>query len=411
MTRELHNLRKMEKTTVILDSYQMIGGVHPETASIKNILAYHDVKAPHTGKPLSEPMLVGIGGGLGASYILWEFEKHGYPSIVLAFRNKSNYAVKYLQNLCSRLGATTQVYETAGKKKAAAQLEQTLASGDPAIVWLDLGGEPYYMHYLSVGVVVVYGIDDKNVLFDSRASKPFTIESDLMAEARAKVPSFMNRIMVVEPKGPFDLENAIRDGLRDCVDYLGASSTSFALPAIRKWARMMTDVNNKKGWPTVFEGGRGLYGTLRTVYEAIELLGTGGGGLRGMYADFLDEAASAFDINSLSTTAESYRALHKRWQALAQASLPDHIDVFKTTKELLDRRAAIILKHGSKGLGAIAPLNDALHDLKGELNPSFPLSEPETSTLFGDIQSHLEGIYLAEKEALAALQTSVPESE
>ena len=73
---------------------------------------------------------------------------------------------------------------------------------------------------------------------------------------------------------------------------LGASSTSFALPAIRKWARLMTDVKNKKGWPTVFSGGRGLYGTLRTVYEGIEHIGTGGGGLRGMYADFLDEAAS-----------------------------------------------------------------------------------------------------------------------
>ena len=41
----------------------------------------------------------------------------------------------------------------------------------------------------------------KNVLVDSRASKPFAIGSDLMVEARAKVPSFKNRIMVVEPKG------------------------------------------------------------------------------------------------------------------------------------------------------------------------------------------------------------------
>ena len=396
---------------MILDSYQMIGGVHPETASIRNIFTYHGVNAPHTGKPFSEPMLLGIGGGLGATYILWEFKKHGYPSIVLAFRNKSNYAVKYLQNLCSRLGATTQVYETAGKKKAASQMEQTLASGNPAIVWLDFGGEPYYMHYLSVGVVVVYGIDGQNVLVDSRAKKPFNIEAELLVEARAKVPSFKNRIMVVEPRDPFDLGDAIRDGLQDCVEYLGASSTSFALPAIRKWSRMMTDVKNKKGWPTVFKGGRGLYGTLRTVYEAIEHLGTGGGGLRGMYADFLVEAASVIDIKSLRTTAELYRALHKRWQTLAQASLPDHIDVFKTTKEMLDRRAEIILEHGSEELEAIASLGNDLHDLKAELNPSFPLSESETSALFGDLQSHLEGIYRAEKEALAALKIAVAELE
>ena len=392
-----------------LDSYQTIGGVHPETASIKNILAYHGVKAPHTGKPFSEAMLLGIGGGLGACYILWEFVERDYPSIVLAFRNKSNYAVRFLQNLCNRWGGITQVCETTGKKKAAAQLRQTLAAGDPAIVWLDLGGEPYYFHYLSVGVAVVYGIDGDSVLVDKWAYKPYIIASDLIVKARAKVPSFRNRIMVVEPPGQFDLKNAVLEGLRDCVEYLGASSTSFALPAIRKWARLMTDNKNKKSWPTVFSAGRGLYGTLRTVYEAIEHIGTGGGGLRGMYANFLDEAASVLDHDELRATAVLYRALHERWRALAQASLPDHIDVFRTTKEMLDRRAAIHLEQGSEGLEAITPLNDALHELKGELNPSFPLSESETLALFTDIQSHLVGIYQAEKEALAALRIAVNE--
>ena len=196
---------------MILDNYRTIGGVHPETASMKNILAYHGVKAPHTGEPFSEAMLLGIAGGLGACYILWEFEKHdGYPSIVLSFRYKCNYTVYFLENLSRRLGATTELFETAGKKKAATQLEQALAYGNPAIVWLDLGGEPYYMHYLAVGVVVVYGQDDEDVLIDSRARKPFTIGSELMVEARAKVPSFKNRIMVVEPKDPIDLEKAIR---------------------------------------------------------------------------------------------------------------------------------------------------------------------------------------------------------
>ena len=30
------------------------------------------------GAPLSEAMILGAGGGLGAGYILWEFESHGY---------------------------------------------------------------------------------------------------------------------------------------------------------------------------------------------------------------------------------------------------------------------------------------------------------------------------------------------
>ena len=392
---------------MILNSYQSLGGVHPETASVKNILAFHGVKAPHTGEPLTEAMLLGIGGGLGASYILWEIEKHGYPSIVLAFRNLANYSVKFLQKLSGRVGATTKVYETAGKKKASAQLDQSLASGNPAIVWLDLGGAPYYMHYLSAGAVVVFGIDGETVLVDDRARQPFVINSDLMIEARAKVRSFKNRIMVVEPTGSFDLELAIREGLKDCVDYLGASSTSFALPAIRKWARMMTDEKNEKGWPTVHRGGRGLYGTLRTVYEAIVHIGSDGGGLRGMYAEFLDEAAPILGSDALAAGAKRYRALHERWRALAQASLPDHVDVFKSTKDMLDRRAAILLENGSGGLEAMTPLNNALHELKGELNPGFPLSEYDTSALLADIQFHLEGIFQAEKEALDSLESAI----
>ena len=388
-----------------LDGYQMIGGIHPETASIKNILAYHGIQAPHTGKPFSEPMLLGIGGGLGSCYIMWEWEKH-VPNVVLAFRNKSNYAVKYLQTLCRRLGTTTEVYETGGKKKAAAQLDQIIANGNPAIVWIDLGAAPYYMHFLQVGVAVVYGIENDDFRVDLLANKPYLIESDKMETIRARIPSFKNRIMTIEPKGSFNLEASIREGLQDHINYLSASSTSFALPAIKKWSRLMTDTKNSKGWPNVFSNTRGLYGVLRTVYEAIEHVGTGGGGLRGMYADFLDEAATTLSNNDLKSVASLYRALHQRWSTLAHAALPDRIENFKFTKEMLDRRAAIRLEQGGFGLDAIKQLNDDLHYLKAELNPKFPMSEAATSQLYTDIQSHLADIYQHEKEAVAALQNT-----
>ena len=393
---------------MILDNYKTLGGVHPETASIKNIFAYHGIKAPHSGKRFSEAMLLGIGGGLGTIYMLWEFEKHGYPSLVVGFRNQYNYPVKFLENLCDRLGATTQVMETTGQKKAADQLDQTLAAGDPAIVWVDLGGAPYYMHFLLSGVVVVYGHDEDKALVDNRAKMPYILPADLLTKARAKVPSYKNRLMVVKPSsGSIMLKAAIHAGLADHMDFMNASSTSFALPAIRKWARMMTDTKNKKGWPTVFAGGRGLYGSLRTLYEGIEHAGTGGGGLRGLYADFLDEAAGVLDRKALKAAATLYRDLQGRWRDLAQAALPDRIDVFKSTRELLDRRAVLLLEQGSEGLAAITPINDTLHQLKGELNDNFPLNASKTSALFADLQSRLEGIYEGEKQALAALEDAV----
>jgi hypothetical protein len=210
--------------------------------------------------------------------------------------------------------------------------------------------------------------------------------------------------MTIEPPGRMDLESAVRDGIRDCIDYLNASSDSFALASLRKWARLLTDGENPKGWPVVFRGGRGLYGTLRTIYEAIAHAGTGGDALRGLYADFLDEAAGVLGRDALKTSARGYRELAGRWRALAEAVLPDEVDAFKKTRALLDEREAILKKKASDGLAAIAPLNDALHKLEHELNDAFPLDETATGHLLAEMQDRVAEIYSLEKSALTVLQ-------
>ena len=52
--------------------WRLRGGLHPDTAAIANVLAHH-------GADVSEAMVLGAGGGLGAGYILWEFEAHQQP--------------------------------------------------------------------------------------------------------------------------------------------------------------------------------------------------------------------------------------------------------------------------------------------------------------------------------------------
>jgi len=68
--------------------YRMRGGLHPETATIANVLANQGVVSGLTGEPLSEAAILGIGGGLGAGYILWEFQSHAGPTLTLGFRNR-----------------------------------------------------------------------------------------------------------------------------------------------------------------------------------------------------------------------------------------------------------------------------------------------------------------------------------
>lgn len=96
------------------------------------------------------------------------------------------------------------------------------------------------------------------------------------------------------------LRVAARAGIVDCLDNLAGSSASFSLPAWRKWARMMTDTRNPTGWPRVFADGAGLVGALLSTYEGTEPIGMTGGHLRGLYAQFLDEAAALLDAPALT---------------------------------------------------------------------------------------------------------------
>ena len=126
-----------------------------------------------------------------------------------------------------------------------------------------------------------------------------------------------------------------------------------------------------------------------------------------MYADFLDEAATTLDNDDLKPVGSLYRSLHQQWSTLAQVVLPDHIESFKITKEMLNRRAALRLEKGGFGLDDIKQLNDDIHHLKAEVNPIFPMSKAATSQLFADIQSQLAAIFEKEKETLTALQRAI----
>ena len=85
--------------------YQLLGGLHPDAHAIAGVLANRGLLHPGTGQPLSEAMVLGVGGGLGAGYILWEFKQHASATMVLGLHNNWNYPVTYFSNICRRVGA------------------------------------------------------------------------------------------------------------------------------------------------------------------------------------------------------------------------------------------------------------------------------------------------------------------
>ncbi|MCI0399451.1 MAG: BtrH N-terminal domain-containing protein [Chloroflexi bacterium] len=393
---------------MMITTYRQFGGRHPETAAIKNILAAKGVVAPHTGRPFSEAMLLGIGGGLGIGYILWEFKAHETAILVLAFGYKWNYPVEYMTGLARRAGMKAVVKETGGMKAAGAQLREALQAGQPATAWVDPANLPYFhlpaLYDGCLGhVVTVAGLEDGCATLDDRSQRPLTVEAEALAAARARIASYKNRLLLLEPGEPFDLETAIWNGIGDCLEYLGGSSTTFALPVILKWARLLTDTRNQKGWPVVFKNRVGLYTTLKSIFEGIELGQTGGGGLRDLYASFLVEAGDVANRPELRQAANQYRGVAGRWSALAQATLPDEVPVFRETKELLTRRYELLIEQGRDAFDGIAAISGRINELDAALKRDFPLDDKGVQQLFAGLQEHLVAIHQAEKEALAAL--------
>jgi hypothetical protein len=335
---------------------------------------------------------------------------HNIKVLVLAFQNTWQYPVKYYEAVCQRLSLNFSIPETGNKKVATQTLHHALAQSTPVVAWVDSASMPYlqlpeamkghFGHF-----VTVCGTEGDDVLIDDLAAQLFRIPADVFAEARARIGSFKNRLLVVEGAAAnINLEAAITQGIAFCAEHLSSDSESFSLPAIRKWAKLMTDHKNKKGWPVVFKDRRGLYSTLISLFEAIELQGSAEG-LRGMYSDFLLEAAHIVNNPRLKEPAEHYAALAEHWRALAEEVLPDTVPQFKRAKQVLRERQKVLLQ-GGEAWRTTQPLTEELRVIRSECNLNFPLADQQTSELFSTLQTRLQTIYQAEVEAIKSLKDS-----
>ncbi len=385
------------------------GGIYPNTAVMKNILAAQGVTAPHNGQPYSEAMLLGIGGGLGAGYILWEFKSHGSASIVMGFTNRWNYVAERMTLLCQRLGYEPTVQETSGVKAAAAYLQAALDAGAPFVAWTDKACLPHHalperLKGYDIHVVGVHGTDGDQIIVDDLAEKLFTVPRDVFAEARNQIPSDKNRLLITGKSSAIDLPAAVMTGLRDHVEHLERDSESFSLPVYKKWAKLMTDAKNKKGWPTVFKSRNGLYGTLRSVHEGITLNSSDGYGLRALYADFLDEAAPIVNKPALRDAANAYRKAGDVWVAAAEAALPDSVPLLAETKSLMQARYD---HYNHNRIDALRDTMTKLNALEEAHKQEFPLDDAAVIALFADLSDKLNAVYEAEVAALAVLSEAL----
>ncbi|HEV2921702.1 MAG TPA: BtrH N-terminal domain-containing protein, partial [Actinomycetota bacterium] len=399
--------------------YQLLGGVHPDTHAIAGVLANRGLLAPHTGRPLSEAMVLGVGGGLGAGYILWEFKAHDSRSLVLGFRNSWQYPDRWARKTCQRLGVPAAVHETGSAGKADAELRAAAGQGVPAIAWADqqaLGYRhlPAMLDGRGGPPVTVYAIDDaaRAALIDDRNRAPLRVPLDALAAARARVGSYRHRQLALDaPAAELDvggLSKAVRDGLAEQVEHLSKRSDSFSLPAFRKWARLLTGTGNAKAWPKVFADRVSLFDACLSVYENLEpAAGSGGGNLRGLYAQFLDEAAGLLGAPPLAEAAGAYREAAARWHQVAEVALPADREPFAEARRLTDRLQAQV-ELGDAARQAAAGTAARLWALRDRWRPEFPGDDEDVEALLAGLAAAVGAACDAEEAALGRLASALP---
>jgi Butirosin biosynthesis protein H, N-terminal/Domain of unknown function (DUF4872) len=398
--------------------YRMRGGLHPETATLANVLANQGVVSGLTGKPLTEAAILGIGGGLGAGYILWEFQAqhrgkvHRGPVLTLGFRNRWQYPwiPGWTGTTLERLGIEPDTHETGGAKGAREALDARLDAGSPTIAAVDLQSIGTWCQPADLAgheglVVVVFGRDpDGAYLVDDRGRAPLRVAPDVMAAARARISSFKHRIVGLRTTpGPIpadQLRSAMRVGLQDQVDHLRSTSDSFSLPAWRKWSRLMTDERNVKAWPRVFADGDGLFGSLMAIHENVDgQVGPSGGHLRELYAASLDEAAVALDNPALGDAARAWRGVADQWEELADAAVPPDLDGAAEAVEAVETLHEAVLG-GEDGRSRAAAAAETAWAIRDRYADAFPLPPDRIDAILEDLGERVGAIYRAEVEAL-----------
>lgn len=398
-----------------LDGYKQFSAAHWETGSIKNVLAHHGLLAPHTREPFTEALLLGLSGGVTSMYFVFEYE--GYePHLFIGTR----YPFNPMDAIYNRLGIQPNVRETTSRDKAADNLTAALSHGNPAIVWANVHALRYNalsdLQFPGMMPIVVYGYDEAEQTLNvaDRSRLPLTCTAADLVEARAAQGSLKNRLITLNPPSIDEagLANAVEESIRACLtlNLQGPEKgpkSNFGLPALLKWADLVTDSRDKKGWPRLFSPGPHMYAALTWAFQLIEQWGAGGSASRPMYAAFLDEASDLLSRPALRDVAEQFRSSGELWSDLAEAMLPDQVPPLAETRALLLRKGALFQEQGMSALPEMEQIAANLSDLKSEMATAFPLTEAEAAAMRDTLRERILGLHDAERAAFLALQDAL----
>ena len=287
---------------MIIDQFDAFVGQHCETTATGSLLK-------RLGIELSEPMLFGVGEGLG--FIFWNMKTMDFPFI--GGRIKPDMLT---QNITNNLNLQLEEKETSSVKKAWQNLVSNIDKETPVGLKLDC----YHMEYFTSKThfaghyVAMYGYDNKYAyLIDTQqqGGKVKTSLRSLELARNEKGPmSSKNRSYTIQrTRKDYELVNAIKTAVNNNAnDYLNPPISNIGYRGILK-----TSVEIKK-W---FKNSKDVARDFTATAMLMEKAGTGGALFRNLYRDFLKESADLLESDQIHEAFLEFSKIAELWTEVA----------------------------------------------------------------------------------------------
>jgi len=300
---------------MIINGFLPFSGQHCETTATGNLLK-------HIGIELSEPMLFGIGEGLG--FIYWDMKNMSFPFI--GGRIKPDLLTR---NLVNNLGLHIDIKETSSSKTAWDNARENIDTGIPVGLKLDSYHLDYFTHkvHFAAHYVAMYGYDDKYAYLVDTIQQGGTVKASLenLSLARNEKGPMSSRNLsytISKYRDIPELKNVVIKAIKNnAQDFLNPPIKNMGYKGIEKTS---VEIRN---W---FKRSENIERDLKLAAVLMESGGTGGAIFRNIYKDFLKECLTLLNNKNLENAYTLFCEIALLWTEVARL-----IDKAGETKEII----------------------------------------------------------------------------
>lgn len=299
----------MEKTQkmkmpepVMVPGFTHRKGKHCSSTALSDVFRYH-------GLDLSEPMVFGLGSGIG--FVYWKSKGMAFPFV-------GGRAKDMEKSVCDNIGIKMVVQKTESRAAAWRSLRDMICTKEPAMVYADMFYLEYFdqfMGHFGQHNIVVAGYDENYAyVADNNFDDLVPCSLASLAEARASGCKFMapqNALFKFRfPEKTKPLKDAVRDAItKTCGEMLSPPIKNIGVKGIRTFAEKLPE------WAEYRDFGYNM----RLAYTYLEKDGTGGSAFRNLYTSFLMEASQY--LPELKIFSNGMAGIARRWTEVANMLL------------------------------------------------------------------------------------------